>query len=488
MRAWVGRPMDFDEIEALRRHSVAWRLLRADHAPLVLGFLGRVFVADNVRSIPAHELISRLDDELFALNERLGEGTYPRAAKAYLDDWAAPEVGWLRKYYPQGSDEAHFDATPAFEKALSWVASLRERSFVGTESRLNTIVELLRQMVFGAETDPEARLTELHRRRTQIDEEIKQVESGNFALMEPSAQRDRYQQFASMARELLGDFREVEANFRKLDRQMRERVAGWDGSKGELLDEVLRDRHGIAESDQGKSFQSFYDFLLTPDRQDELAELLTRVQELEAVGDADERLRFVHHDWLEAAEATQATVRQLSDQLRRFLDDQVWLENRRVMEVLRGIESKALRLRELASPDFECAVDATSPDIVLPMERPLYTPSVKYELDSTSVSIADAYVDSSALFEQVFVDRERLSATIRQALAQRSQIGLSAILESQPLQQGLAELVAYLALEDPEFDVIFDEQRHEQVQWEDDGGTVRIAEVPRVTFVRKMGG
>jgi len=36
--------MRFDDIDALRQHSPAWRLLRADNAPLVLSFLGRVFV------------------------------------------------------------------------------------------------------------------------------------------------------------------------------------------------------------------------------------------------------------------------------------------------------------------------------------------------------------------------------------------------------------------------------------------------------------
>ena len=45
--------MDFEEIAWLRSNSPAWRLLRADNAPLVLSFLHRVFVEENVRSIPA---------------------------------------------------------------------------------------------------------------------------------------------------------------------------------------------------------------------------------------------------------------------------------------------------------------------------------------------------------------------------------------------------------------------------------------------------
>src|SRR5215475_6343880 len=157
--------MDFDELTVLRRNSSAWRLLRAENAPLILSFLGQVFVTENARSVAGRDLAVRLDDELYALNDRLGAGTFPKPARAYLDDWSAPEAGWLRKYYPPGSDEVHFDATSAVEKAVAWVRSVQARTFVGTTSRLNTVFELLRQMVFGAETDREVRLAELRRRR-----------------------------------------------------------------------------------------------------------------------------------------------------------------------------------------------------------------------------------------------------------------------------------------------------------------------------------
>src|SRR5580693_540009 len=374
----------FDEIAWLRANSPAWRLLRAENAPLVLSFLQQVFVNDNVRSIPAAELASRLDDELFALNERT-PGSFPKQARAYLDDWASPQSGWLRKYYPEGTDEPHFDATPAVEKALHWVRGLGAREFVGTESRLNTIFELLRQIVFGTEADPQARIEELTRRRQQLDDEIARIEAGDLSMLDSSGIRDRYQQFSATARELLADFREVEENFRKLDRQLREKIAGWHGGKGELLDDVLGNRESIAGSDQGRSFQGFYDFLLSQSRREELADLLDRVHELPDNVERDPRLRKVHHDWLDAAERTQTTVRQLSEQLRRFLDDQVWFENRRVIDLLRDIESRALQLRDQQQVAVTTELDETAPDIRLPMERPLYAPVRKPRIDSDGI-------------------------------------------------------------------------------------------------------
>ena len=473
----------FDDIAFLREHDSAWRLFRADHAPLILSFLQRVFVDGNARSLPAPQLVSELDDELYALNQRLGDGTFPKPAREYLNDWARPEVGWLRKYYPAGSDEPHFDATPSVEKALSWLRSLQTRSFVGTESRLNTLFDLLRQIVYGAEADPKVRLAELYERRQQIDREIADAERGEVTLLEPAALRDRYQQFATTARELLADFREVEANFRALDRQLRERIAAWNGSKGELLDEVLGDRDQIAESDQGRSFGAFYDFLLSPQRQAELTELLGKVQQLDAIDERDPRMRRIHFDWVDAGEQTQATVRALSDQLRRFLDDQAWLENKRVMDLLANIESTALRVRDEGPPPLTFEIDGTAPVVALPFERPLYTPARSVPIDS-AVETGDAGGDADALFEQVYVDRAALASGVRRVLQRRGQVGLPELVEENPLEHGLAELVGYLSLTDEAFGVVFDEAVSDQVSWRDDDGRERVATLPRVTYVR----
>lgn len=123
--------LDYGTLETMRRQHPAWRLLLAEHAPLVASFLHRVFLAANVRGMSQSNLAEALDDTLFALREQGADETYPKAALEYLDDWAANERGWLRKFYPPGSDEPHFDPTPAAERAIAWLAGLGERSFVG---------------------------------------------------------------------------------------------------------------------------------------------------------------------------------------------------------------------------------------------------------------------------------------------------------------------------------------------------------------------
>jgi hypothetical protein len=216
--------LDYTTLNLLRQRHPAWRLLRSDHAPLIASFLHRVFIAPNVREMAQIDLAEALEDELFALREQHGAEAFPKPATAYLNDWADNDKGWLRKFYPTGSDEPYFDLTPASEKAISWLESLTARSFVGTESRLLTLFELLRQMSAGSETDPQVRIAELNKRRAEIDAEIGRICTGDIPLLDDTALKDRFQQFLQLARELLTDFREVEQNFRTLDRRVRERI------------------------------------------------------------------------------------------------------------------------------------------------------------------------------------------------------------------------------------------------------------------------
>jgi hypothetical protein len=349
---------------------------------------------------------------------------------------------------------------------------------------------LLRQIVFGTETDPRARIEELKRQQRQLDEEIARIGAGDLGLLDASGVRDRYQQFAATARELLSDFREVEENFRKLDRQLREKITGWQGGKGELLDDVLGSRESIADSDQGRSFQAFHDFLLSAARQEELASLLAKVHELaEATAERDPRLNHVHYDWLDAARSTQATVRQLSEQLRRFLDDQVWFENRRVIDLLRDIEARALKLRGEGTTGLTMEIDDDAPAIKLPMERPLYAPINKPRIDSSGICpAADAdETDPAALFEQVYVDPGPLRDNVRAALRRDSQVGLATLVRAVPLTYGVAELVAYLSLRDEAFTLVYDEASAEQISWTGPDGQRRTATLPRVTFTRGTG-
>lgn len=148
---------------------------------MVLSFLTLAFIQPNRRAIPAPEIAAHLDAYLDHLRETYPE-RYPRSARDYLEDWAAPNRAYLRKYYPKSGPDAEFDLTPATEKAIEWLQTLAPQQFIGTESRLLTLFQLLRDLAVGAQDDPSARIRDLTRRRDDIEREIERVPEGRAGL------------------------------------------------------------------------------------------------------------------------------------------------------------------------------------------------------------------------------------------------------------------------------------------------------------------
>lgn len=479
--------LDFASIDGLKRNHPAWRFLAAEHAPLLVSFLYRSFVKPNARGLEQSKLASLLEDELYRVREQRGEDSFPRAAADYLDDWAQDNKGWLRKYYPSGSDEAHFDLTPGAEKAIAWVESLGGRSFVGTESRLRLVFDLLQELVTGSGTDPEATIKELRRQKAELEHRIARIKAGEADQLDETAIRERFLHMAATAREILSDFREVEQNFRDLDRNTRESIASWEGAKGQLLEGILGRRDAIADSDQGRSFRAFWDFLMSAERQDALGIMLDAAFAMPAISalSPEESLKRVHFDWMEAGERTQRTVALLSSQLRRFLDDQVWMENRRIMELLRSIEARALECRDAPPAGPVTEMNAAAAEIALPMERPLFSPPLKSRLDSTAPQAGDEELDTGPLFAQWAVDREILRARIATALDSGEQVSMAELAAAHPYEHGLTELMAYLSLAGDSPHAAFSETDKERIEWADPAGPRRAALLPLVIFTKE---
>ncbi len=479
--------MDYFELRALRQHHAAWRLLLADHAPLIVGFFHRAFIRANRRSIAQTELASLLDDELFRIRAVEGAQVYPRAAKDYLDDWARGETAFLRKYFPKGKDEAEFDLTPAAEQAVEWLRSLEQKQFVGTESRLQTVFQLLRELVQLTELDRAARIAELQRQKAMLETQIAHLENGAPLTFDGTQVKERFFQIEDNARRLLADFRQVEENFRRLDRQVREKIAVSEDGKGALLDSVFGDQDAIADSDQGKSFRAFWAYLMSPTRQGEMSAFVERIYALPPVQDLtpSDFLRDLRFQLLAAGEKVQRTGSLLVEQLKRYLDERVWMENKRIMQLIGMIERQAVAVKDAAPTERVFAwISDVKPALELPLARSLFRPAVAVQLADVEVDEGAAEFDAAALYQQHYVDTARLQANLRQALQRRAQISLAQLCEEFPLEQGLSELVAYLNLASQAPRASIDADARQSITWQQTNGQWRRAQVPLVVFTR----
>ena len=74
-----------------------------------------------------------------------------------------------------------------------------------------------------------------------------------------------------------------------------------------------------------------------------------------------------------------------------------------------------------------------------------------------SIPLATEEVDPDLLFTQTFIDQARLIETIRTVLPERSSALLSDVIAMHPIEQGAAEIVGYLTLNDEEVTVSMDD-------------------------------
>lgn len=481
-----GPVVDQRALEYQREQHPAWRLLAASDAPFVIAFLYHVFIVPNARGVGFNDLRARLEEAL-RVARMTGNGPV-RSAAEYLELWTDEQHRWLRKYPPPGSDEFCFDLMPHSEAAIRWVVGLTERrTTVSTESKLLTVVDLLRQLDHGIEANPEVRLQELERQRDAIEAEIKDVRAGRVQPLDPAIVQDRFSQLQEAALAVMSDFRILEQSFRDLDRSIRSQVTTWDGPKGQLLSSIFGEKDHIRSSAQGRSFQAFWEFLMQPALQDELAIRLERVTAHPAVKALapDPRFARIYRDWVTAGEVTQREGVRISAQLRRFLDSRDSVEIRRITQVIRRIEQHAVAMADGPMPEDDFMEMAeTSPAIRLPLERPLYRPRFQAVFDDTVATLGDGDAPLDALLGLVHVDVERLKSNVAAVLGPRSQVSLAEVVAAHPLEQGLAELLTYLSLATETGGLIVRDGIREQVKWVAAGGVERTCEIPQVLFLR----
>lgn len=478
--------MDHDYLLKLRQHPT-WRLLCVDNAPLIISFFYRAFIQPNRRSLKQSEITEKLEDSLFH-QRQIHKKKYPKTAKAYLTDWANGDNAFLRKYYAENSDEAEFDLTPSSEKSIEWLRSLEQKQFIGTESRLLTVFELLESILKTTQTDPQQRISELEKQKIEIDAEIARLQQGEIISYDPRQVKERFYQLEETARSLLMDFRQVEDNFRQLDRNTREKIATSNKQKGALLDDIFGEHDDIGDSDQGKSFQAFWGLLMSPAKQDEFNDLIQKVLALEEVMscEPDELLPKMKYHLLEAGEKVQRTSSSLVEQLRRYLDDQVWLENKRIMSIIHEVEKSAIAIKQNPPKDKDFTLlDDIKASVELPVSRTLFRPPSRPIIPETKLTAGTAEFNSDLLYTQHYVDTEMLQARISKALQNKQQITLLDLCEQHPLEKGLSELIAYMniACQDNSHALI-DSNKEVEIAWVNEDGLKKSVKMPGVIFTR----
>ena len=441
------------------QESPAWSLLRFRSAPIVLAFLDDLFGNKDRPAILFHEAEIALADywdyhrakEAMDAAEAEAEGAetpQPNAGQA-LGRWV--RRGWLRKY-PDERGVDWIELTPDTEKALQFVKGLERKDFVGTESRFKDIFRRLRDLVEGSQENPAEKIAELKEKIEGLKASIRLIEqTGKVEVYSDTQIKERFFEITKSARELLGDFKEVEHNFKEITRGIYQRQAERSMTRGGILGYALDRIDELKDNDQGRSFYSFWEFLISDARQDELKLLVGKVLELLAERDIPARdplltslKRQLHANGQKVFESNQM----LAEKLNRIIAEQNLKDRKRLLQTIDEIRDLAMKgvVPVGAGQDFwSVEADAT---IMLPMDRPLGEPAVTVaetvRPDITDTDLGD--VELQALFDNFFVNTAALEQRIRDLLRSRVQVSLAEVLEAYPVSQGLAEVITYMGI------------------------------------------
>ena len=487
-----------EDVKWLLDHDRTVALLRKETAPLLITFLYTSFRQANRSAYLSSELHTRLNDLLFDLND-VGNGEveltdsdkrrYPRTAKQYLDEWVKDE--FLYRYYESNAEEATYELTPATERGFRWLTELNQSEFVGTESRLLYIFNLLKEIVQNTSADQAIRLAELEQEKRRIEAEISRVRMGDIDTYDAARIRDRFSLFEDTANRLLSDFRQIEDNFRKLNQKVRQNQVRTSLSKGRFLDDVFREQDAIMATDQGRSFTAFWEFLMNPARQDDFQTMLQHVLALPDVQRVQQnrQLGRLKTNLVNEGDRVKRMNDRLFEQLRRFLNTKTYQQERRAAELIGQIEEVALLMQP--EPPVERAFYAIDgkPDYDIVWERRLFEPTQTTQLSSTELQEGQPTdsIPTDRLYEQIYVDSNVLTDRIRRLLRHHSQVSLPDVIIEYPIEKGLTELLVYFriaTLWERDKKAFIDEQTPESIAYVTTDGTVQWAHIPKTIYLR----
>ncbi len=323
----------------------------------------------------------------------------------------------------------------------------------GRNSRLKNLFESVKELSSKSKGDYATRMKELEKKRKQIEQEIEDIKHGKMDVLDDRQIKEQYFLIEEMAKNLLSDFRQVEQNFRELDRRFRQKIITTSLAKGKVLEDLFQQQNNLLEEDQGKSFNAFWEFLLSQSKQDEFEEMLNDVLHLPAVQEVQREnfsIANLRNDLIEAGDKTKRSTNSLLEQLRKYLEHKSFTENKRIYDNIQ----EALKIISLhADKDFS-KLNLVELDNVIDIDLMLghgwdtrgFKPPEKIKFANNNPEEGKGTSDKNHLYEQFEISIADLKNNIKSALKNKTHITFAEFVKDFEIKKGVAEIVAYVEI------------------------------------------
>lgn len=444
--------MDSSQITKIFKESPCIKLIKSRNGEFILCFLSETFSEHNVVSSERlHMLLESCLDDMDDIPEDEGQPSKLEnnedKAKRWIQVWT--NNGFLTNYQDE-QGEVMYEVSSYTSKVLDWVEGLKKEEYIGTESKFKTLFNQLEELVEFTNEDRQKRLEILRQRQLEIQHQIERFQVGEDVEVYSDFEIvPRYTSLNKLAKELLSDFKEVDDNFKEIIKQIYQRQMG-SRKKKEILNYIFDAYGELKDSPQGKSFYSFWEFLLSPGLQDKWDNLTNDLFATLKEKDIDVKDMFLKHikQYLySAGDKVYKTNDRMSEKLSRIVRLNEKSDAEATKRVIDDIKHLLLQPREKdGAPD----VSLTEEELIMsfPFERMLQvvpSKTVSYEDVPSETMVDIAQLENlEQLFNSHRIDSKILRSRVEQALSKYSQTTLGQILRDNELTKGLSEIFGYI--------------------------------------------
>ncbi|HUP13119.1 MAG TPA: DUF3375 domain-containing protein, partial [Niastella sp.] len=365
-------------------------------------------------------------------------------------------LNWVQKRILQDLQDAEgnvqYQLSAHTGKVFQWLMSLQARNHVGTESRFKLLFNSLQDIVEKTEDDRPKRLQMLKDRRAEIDKEIKAIELGVAPDNYSNSQvQERLELFTRLCYDLISDFREVEDNFKQIHRAIVEQHTKAEQNKGAIVGFAFAAYDALRNSNQGKSFYAFWDFLISRAGQQDWKELTEQLVDLlkdRGIQADDQFLQNIKSLLLEQGKTVYDANDKMAEKLSRIISEKEIARHKRLRHQIGNIKELIFDLMEDEEVKAGISIDE-GVEIRMLMERRLLFEQKKDKvMVKQPVAASEKIADPerfSRMVSTTHIDKKRLWQKVENTLKEKQTATLKEVLEQQPLENGIAEIVSYFS-------------------------------------------
>lgn len=478
--------MDINQLVQTLNNSPSVKLLKMRSAEFFLAFVTSVF--DEQMAIGEEKLQMLLENMLDnqredITDEDINKETLSESneakAKRLIKEWT--DKGLFANYQNEDG-EIIYELSSHTSKVIDWVTSLKKEEYIGTESKFKTLFSQLKDQVEFSNEDREKRLGLLRQKKEDIERQIESLEMGEeIEVYEDYQIEPRYNSLNKLAKELLSDFKEVDDNFKEIIKQIYKRQTDNEGKKN-ILNYIFDAYAELKDSQQGKSFYAFWEFLLSSELQkewDELTDLLYKTLDKRNIDSKDKFLKEMKKHLFDAGEKVSKTNDRMSEKLSLIIRNNGNSDTQATKQVINDIKKMLLNTaqnkeRNNASLSYEVV------ELNLPLERQLnLTPKqeIEYKNVPTEASLGITELERlDKLYNNHQIDRKILCKRIDMILSGNTQTTLAEVIEqNNGIEKGLSELFGYIAIL-KEYKTVVSDDRKQEIAFSKDK-TITIPEI-----------